>query len=258
MHQVEIPHRLFLEALHHGFEHVERLALVFHQRIVLPVTPKTDALLQVIHAKEMVFPLRIQHAEHDHALVITHCIGADKFFFSVVTFFELVENRITQLLAIKSLGLESFRQHVHTKASENRILQPLQVPVFGMDLGWSELIHQIAQNAGNVIFEDEFLLIYALEQLVAKAIHSLALFVHHVVILEQMLAGFEVLGFDRLLRGFDTPRDKPRLNGDALFHAQPLKQVRNPLLGEDAHQVIFQGQIEAGGAGIALASSTSA
>ena len=92
MHQVEIPNRLFLKALHHGFEHVERLALVLHQRIVLPVTAKTDALLQVIHAQEMIFPLRIQHAEHNHALVIAHCIRPDEFLFGVVTLFELVEN----------------------------------------------------------------------------------------------------------------------------------------------------------------------
>ena len=88
-----------------------------------------------------------------------------------------------------------------------------------MNLDGSELIHQIAQDARNVIFEYELLLIDALEQLMAKAIDSFALLVHHVVILEQMFAGFEVLSFNRLLCGFDTPRDKPRLNRDALFHA---------------------------------------
>ena len=36
------------------------------------------------------------------------------------------------------------------------------------------------------------------------------------------------------------------------------KQVRHPLLGEDAHQVIFQRQVEARSSGIALAAGASA
>src|SRR4029077_10754114 len=45
---------------------------------------------------------------------------------------------------------------------------------------------------------------------------------------------------------------------DSLFHAKTLEQVRDPLLGEDAHQVVFEGKIEPRGTGIALASGTSA
>ena len=71
--------------------------------------------------------------------------------------------------------------------------------------GWifdrAELVHHIAENAGDVIFEDEFFLLHALEQLAAQAVHRLALLVHDVVILEQMFAGFEVLGFHGFLRG---------------------------------------------------------
>ena len=127
-----------------------------------------------------------------------------------------------------------------------------------MDFDSAELVHHIAENAGDVIFEDEFLLLHALEQLAAQAVHGLALLVHDVVVLEQMFAGLEVLGFDRLLRGVDAARDQPRFDGNALFHAQPLQQVRNPLFGEDAHQVIFEREIEARRAGIALATGAAA
>ncbi len=72
-----------------------------------------------------------------------------------------------------------------------------------------------------------------------------------------MFAGFEVLGFHRLLRGLDAAADQLRFDRHAFFHAQALQQVRDPLLGEDAHQVIFERQIEARGAGIALASGAS-
>ena len=122
----------------------------------------------------------------------------------------------------------------------------------------AELVHHIAENAGDVVFEDEFFLLHALEQLAAQAVHRLALLVHDVVVLEQMFAGLEVLGFDGLLRGRDAARDQPRFDGNALFHAQPLQQVRNPLLGEDAHQVIFEREIEARRSGIALAAGAAA
>ena len=110
----------------------------------------------------------------------------------------------------------------------------------------------------DVVLEDEFFLIDAFEQLAAQAVDGLALLVHHVVVLEQMFAGFEVLAFDGFLRGFDAARDQLRLDGNAFFHAQPLQQVRDPLLGEDAHQVIFEREVEARGAGIALAAGASA
>ena len=73
-----------------------------------------------------------------------------------------------------------------------------------------------------------------------------------------MFARFEVLRFDGFLRALDALGDHLRLDGHALFHAQTLKQRADPLLGEDAHQVVFKGEIEARLAGIALASGAAA
>jgi len=41
--------------------------LYSHQRIMLAVAAQADALFQVIHAEEVIFPLRVDHAEHDGA-----------------------------------------------------------------------------------------------------------------------------------------------------------------------------------------------
>src|SRR5579863_644765 len=91
-----------------------------------------------------------------------------------------------------------------------------------------------------------------------QAVNRRALLVHHIVIFEQVFAGFEVLALNRLLRFFNPPRDQPRLDGNPLFHAQTLQQIRDPLLGEDAHQIVFEGKIETGRSGIALASGAPA
>src|SRR5579864_6073223 len=73
-----------------------------------------------------------------------------------------------------------------------------------------------------------------------------------------MLSRFEMLRLDRLLRLLNSAADQPRLDGNALLHPQPLEQGRDPLLGEDAHQVVFERQIEARGARVTLAASASA
>ena len=127
-----------------------------------------------------------------------------------------------------------------------------------MGLGGTILLQQFAENGRNVVLEDQILLIDPFEQAAPQAIDGLALLVHHVVVLEQVFAGFEVLPFDRFLRGLDAAGNHLRLDRDALFHAQPLQQVRDPLLGEDAHQIVFQRKIEARRPGIALAAGASA
>src|SRR6266550_9551586 len=162
---------------------------------MLAIAPETNSLFQVIHSKEVVFPLRIEHAEHDHALVVAHGIRPNQLFFCVVTLFEPFKNGVAEFLPIQRLRLDAFSKNVYSESSENRIFQALQIPVFGMNLGRTVLLEQIAENAGNVVFEDEFLLIHAFEQLAAETINSLALLVHYVVVLEQMLASFEILRF---------------------------------------------------------------
>src|SRR5215469_5389478 len=67
-----------------------------------------------------------------------------------------------------------------------------------------------------------------------------------------------MLGFDRFLGVFNTAADHSRFDGNALFHAQALQKVRDPLLSENAHQVVFKGEIETRRAGIALPAGASA
>ena len=50
----------------------------------------------------------------------------------------------------------------------------------------------------------------------------------------------------------------PDLDGDAFFHAEALEEGGDPLAGEDAHEVVFEREEEAGGAGVALTAGASA
>ena len=87
----------------------------------------------------------------------------------------------------------------------------------------------------------------------APAVDGLALLVHDVVVLEEVLSGAEVLGLHRLLRLPDPASDELRLDGHVLFHAQPQHQVLNALAAEDAEQVVLKREVEARASWIALA-----
>ena len=99
---------------------------------MLPVAAQADALFQVVHREQMIFPLPVDHAQHDHALVIAHGLGADQLLFRVVALFELLENRVAEFLAIHLLRLQSLGIDVDPEARKNRILQPFEVPVVGV------------------------------------------------------------------------------------------------------------------------------
>ena len=120
-----------------------------------------------------------------------------------------------------------------------------------------KLIEKSAQNPADIILKNQFALIHAFQQLAAQPVDSLALLVHHVIVFEQVFARFEVLPFNRLLCALDALGNHLRLDRHAFFHAQPLQQRAHPLLGKDAHQVVFKREIESRLAGIALAARAS-
>ncbi len=60
----------------------------------------------------------------------------------------------------------------------------------------------------------------AVENLLAIAVNPFALLVHHFVVFEQVLAGFEVMLLDLLLRPFDPAADHPAFDRFAFLHAE--------------------------------------
>ena len=77
-------------------------------------------------------------------------------------------------------------------------------------------MQQVACDAG---IPEQILAMLRLEhQLPTQSIDRLALLVHHVVVLEDVLPSFKVAGLDSLLSAFDLFRDRAGFDGDALFH----------------------------------------
>ncbi len=80
--------------------------------------------------------------------------------------------------------------------------------------------------------------------------------VHHVVVLELALADLEVVAFDLLLRLLDLPRG--HLHRDGLALGPLVEEEVQPLRPEQPHQFVFERNVEARGAGVALTSGTAA
>jgi hypothetical protein len=100
---------------------------------------------------------------------------------------------------------------------------------------------------------DVFGPLFALQDVFPELVDRLALLVHDVVVFEEVLAGLEVPPLDLLLGPLDGLRNHGVLDRLALLHAEPAHDPLDAVGAEDPHQVVFEREIEARGAGVALA-----
>ena len=107
----------------------------------------------------------------------------------------------------------------------------------------------VAEDLGRVDAEQELL---------TDLVDRLALLVHDVVVLEQVLADVEVAAFDLALRVLDALRHPRVLDGLVVRHAHLLHQRLDAVAGEDAHQVVLEREVEGARARVALTACTAA
>ena len=135
------------------------------------------------------------------------------------------------------------------------IEQLLDVPVL-RELAFAVQVDLAADRALDR-FDRGFAQVLTVEHLLAALVDDLALLVHHFVVLEDVLADLEVAVFDGALRALDGLADHLRLErqvvGERRAH-HPLHQARR----EQAHEVVFEREVEAAGAGVALTAGAAA
>ena len=101
LHAEEVAGGVFLEADHHGLEHLEGLFLVGDERVLLGVAAEADAFLEVVHGEEVILPEAVEDGEHDDALVVAHLVGAEDLFLDVVAGAELLEDGLAELVTVE-------------------------------------------------------------------------------------------------------------------------------------------------------------
>ena len=128
----------------------------------------------------------------------------------------------------------------------------LRIGVFGHVLG-DQLVDRGVAHVGDDLVDR--LVAHPLDALLED---HLALVVHHVVELQQVLADVEVARLDlalRLLQRLVDPRMDDRL---VLLEPEPLQHAVELVGPEDAHQVVFQRQEELRMPGVALPAGAAA
>src|SRR2546425_5714453 len=239
-----------LDALAELVEHVESLVLVLDERIALTVSAKADALTEVLHLREVLHPLPVDRPEHQVALDQRHELGADLLDLPVVR----LRRRCRQVL---DQGPPTLDQHMfrELRARLDRQVggqvadQAVHVPVLPVP-ALATRVDALLDDVGHV-GEDVRARVRALQHFAAAFVNDLALLVHHVVVLDHVLAGVEMHALDLLLGAGDGAGDPGMLDG---FDLEAVHQPPDPIRcgSEDFHEVIFQRDEEPARARVAL------
>src|SRR5262245_7153451 len=269
--QHELEHQLrhlVVDALAHLLEQLEALALVLELGVLLRIAAQRDALAQPVHRVQVVLPLAVGDAQQDLALVVGER--------GVAELAVLLGQRVAAL----ALLLEHAHQPLEHRAAERLAIRHRPERRRGRIEGHAELALEHAGQArqllvgglaalgpGHAQLEHERALddlaqllvhVAAAEDLAALPVEALALLIGDVVVVEQVLAHVEVAGFDLLLRVLDRARHHAVLDCLAVLEPEPLHPRLDLVAAEDAHQVVFERQVELRRARVALAAGAAA
>ena len=239
--QVEqVPDDLLHEGFHHGVEHQATLALVLDQRVALGHRPQPNAFAQVVHFVEVFAPLAVEHGQQHLPLQLTHGVLAQGFLAGVVGVVgiidELVDHRV--LLGDRLDVVHAQRHRVQRLQVGDQLLQ---VPVVAEALG--AVAHGFGDHPGHRVAQ-LLLHIGAIEHLATVAVDGVALAVHHVVVLEHVLAHLEVLRFNLLLGVLDGVRNPLMFDGLVLGDLEGHHGPFDHLGLEQPQQLVLQREVE--------------
>ena len=150
----------------------------------------------------------------------------------------------------RSLDGELRRVVLHQGVDER-----LEVPVL-LELGRAVLGHELLRRSGQEVL-GVLLEVVAVDDLQAALVDHLALLVHHLVVLEGVLAHLGVAGLDRVLCPLNCLGHRLGLDGHVLGQ-RPSHDPAHGTGGEEAEQLVVEAQVEAALARVALSARPAA
>src|SRR4029077_1564802 len=246
-----------LHAADQLLEQVVAFLLVLLQRVLLAVAAQPDALLQVVHAEEVVAPQVVERLQPDDALEVAHHRRGEGGLAFGVRLSHALDHQLLHLSGARHPGGDLGQVEPQVELREHRVVEGLQVPLVGRHLvaamdadeALGESLRHLARRLAEVLLG---------EQLAAAGVDHLALLVEDVVVLEQVLADVEVVRLDLLLRVADGAADETVLDWNAILHAEPPHCVLHPVGAEDPQEIVLQRQVETRRARVALPSRAAA
>ena len=220
-----VAHEVLGDRLHHRPEHLVALALPLGERVLLTHRPEVDALLEVVHLLEVLTPALVDDAQHHLALDLAHHVGTELGLALLVVSGGLGHDEVVEGVGVASLGELLGGQR--GRPEQRQLLgQPVDVPLVGGDrlaVGLDQGVDRFRQILGGGRAQ-----VLAFEDLVAAHVDDAPLLVHHLVVLEDVLADLGVLLLDRGLRPLDRLGDHLRLDRLVLVETthRPLQAHR--------------------------------
>ncbi len=240
-----------------GFEQIleqgEGLALVFLLGVLLGVATQMDAVTQMIHGRQVVLPQVVQHPQYDLLLEAAQRLGAGHLLLLPVGIGQHLQDAFAQGFLVQLVVFVEplLHRQLRSEIAVQYCFEARDVPLFRQRLRRNVLVDRLLERFATEL-GDSLANLVGCQQAVAHVVDDLALLVGDVIVFEQLLAHVEVASFDLALGFLDGVGDHAMLDGLAGFHAQRLHEVLHPIGSEDAHEAVFQRQVEAAGAGIAL------
>ena len=155
------------------------------------------------------------------------------------------------------LGGPFVDRHVDVEDALDLGLERGRVPLLGVGVGRNALGHELVDHLVAHVGHGLAHVVVA-HDVDALLEDDLALVVHHVVVLEHVLARIEVARLDLLLGLLQGLVDPGMGDGLAFLQAQLLQHAVHAVGAEDPHQVVFQRQVELGASRVALTAGTAA
>ena len=233
-------------------EQGEGFGLVLVQRIALAIAAQADHAAQVVQMDQVLAPLHVDHLQHELLFEATGLVGSDQLQpLGRASVGCGLQPLLDLLVGHAFLGRPLTQRQFEPQRRADLFVQPLDVPLLGIGLGRHVAFDQVGHHFATEV-ADQFGQVGGVHELLALFEHRLALVVHDVVVLQQVLADVVVALLDPLLRGLDgavQPGVGDRL---ALGHAERLHDRVETVAGENAQQVVLARQIEFRHAGVAL------
>src|SRR6266498_1236330 len=239
-------------------EHDVALVAILHERVLLRHRAQVDALAEVVHRVEVLAPPLVDDLEDHEALELAHQLGAELLLLRLVLVPRILLELLGERLArdVPEVLFELGDGDLRLVQGGHLLDESLEVPFLGVlllgelrDGALDHLVDPLADLLGHVL---------AGQHLPALLVDLLALDVHHVVVLEDVLPGDEVLLLDLLLGALDLVGEDLRLHRLVRRDLEALHDPLDPVAGEEADQVVLAGEVEAGLAQVALAARAAA
>ena len=131
----------------------------------------------------------------------------------------------------------------HTEDFFHLGFETFEIPLFGVGTRGACGNHAVDRVVTHI--DDDIVHRFAVHDFGALFVDDLALVVHHVVVLDDLLADVAIARLDLFLRGFDGLGEPLGPDCLAIFEIGVHHAGEQSIRAEDAQQIVFQAEVEA-------------